>query len=182
MMLRLSISESNNRIIFRPIEKDENLAKSIFSSLKKTGNLVLNAEFNIEDKSSPSTEQMHLYKGSLSYICSHISDVKKKYTKEELNKEVKEKFCEAMLDEGIDLYEYIAVEIDGEFHKARVPISFTKKNLTKSIYSKFLDFFKRYCESNFGIDPYEDSKERQYKLRQTGPLQSSKMDSNNLSY
>lgn len=181
MTIRLSISEYNGRILFRPIEKDEKSAKIMYDSLKKTGNLVLSANFSIEDKSSPSTEQMHLYKGSLSYICSHISDVKKKYTTEELNKEVKEKFCESMLDEGIDLYEYYAVEVDGEFIKTRVPIAFTKENLTKKIYSKFLDFFKRYCESNFGIDPYEDSKERQYKLKTISSLKS-KINPHNLNY
>lgn len=156
-----SISLLENEIIIRPINKKEDL-KKIFYSLKAKGSNIIS--FLIEggnNEFKKSRDQEKMYRNSLKFLVPLISDVDHRYTPDKIHREVKKRFCEFKLDQGVDLYQYVYEKENGETIKIREPISFDYK-INGKLYSEYIQYFKEYCISEWNIDPFEDIKERNY--------------------
>lgn len=162
---RVSWSKANNRVVLRPIEKDTATVDKLFNILTSTNNLITEIEVDTDKNQLASIDQMRMYRACLLKVCEQISDVSKTYTKEELHIEVKRLFAEFILDtEGVDLFDYEAVEVNGEILKKKVPKSFNR-TVGKAMFSKYINFFQNYIIAHYNIDPFSDFKEREYKSK-----------------
>lgn len=158
--VKKTLINGENQIVITTVSKE--VGNSLYNNTVLKGDPFIELEL-VDKETAKSRRQEKMYRASLKVMADFLSDVDKKWMPEDVHTYVKKQFCKYKLGEGVDLFNYYHEKDDnGKIIELREPKSFNSR-INGKLFSEYVSFYERFCESRWNINPLEDAKEK-YRL------------------